>query len=111
MKDEIKPSHLNAEQPASKPDPRVTTVYGDSRPLARDGMLRDILASQKDFSKMMVEMIWRQRDILSRQVYGYIFSFLILLFVAVIWSQLQEISASVKSLQEGQQICAGGPLD
>lgn len=111
MQDEKKPTPMNGQPATSRPDPRVATVYADSRPLARDGMLRDILALQKDISKMMLEMIWRQRDILSRQVYGYIFSFLILVFVAMIWSQLQEISATVKALQEGQQLCAGGPLD
>lgn len=111
MQDEKKPTPMNGQPAASRPDPRVTTIYGDSRPLARDGMLRDILALQKDISKISLDMIQRQRDILSRQVYGMILSFSILLLVLAIWSQLLEISATVKSLQEGQQLCAGGPLD
>lgn len=111
MQDEKKPTPMNGQPTASKSDPRVTTVYGDSRPLLRDGMLRDILALQKDISKVVPDMIQRQRDILSRQVYGHILSFSILLLVLAILSQLQEISATVKTLQEGQATCAGGPLD
>jgi len=111
MQDEKKPTPMNGQPTASRPDPRVATVYGDSRPLARDGMLRDILASQKDISKISLDMIQRQRDILSRLAYGHILSFSILLLVLAIWSQLLEISATVKALQEGQQLCAGGPLD
>ena len=111
MQDEKKPTLMNGQPTASKPDPRVATVYGDSRPLLRDGMLRDILALQKDISKIVPDMIQRQRDILSRQVYGMILSFSILLLVLAILSQLQEISASLKALQEGQATCAGGPLD
>ena len=111
MQDEKKPTPMNGQPTASRPDPRVTTMYGDSRPLLRDGMLRDILASQKDISKIALDMIQRQRDILSRQAYGMILSFSILLLVLAIWSQLLEISATVKALQEGQQLCAGGPLD
>lgn len=111
MQDEKKPTPMNGQPATSRPDPRVTTMYGDSRPLARDGMLRDILASQKDISKIASDMIQRQRDILSRQAYGMILSFSILLLVLAIWSQLLEISATVKALQEGQQLCAGGPID
>ena len=111
MEDPKKPLPMNGQPTASRPDPRVATVYGDPKPLLRDGMLRDILALQKDISKIVPDMIQRQRDILSRLTYGHILSFSILLLVLAIWSQLQEISASVKTLQEGQAACAGGPLD
>lgn len=111
MEDPKKPLPPGSQPTASRPDPRVATVYADSRPLLRDGMLRDILASQKEISKIALDMIQRQRDILSKLSFGHILSFSILLLVLAIWSQLLEISATVKTLQEGQQLCAGGPLD
>lgn len=101
----------DSQPPPGLPDPRVSTVYGASNSLIRDGMLRDVLALGKDNSKALRVVTEQQSQSLDRQVLLGALLLANLVFLGMISIQLLGVVSALQTVREGQATCAGGPLD